>query len=186
MPLHKTNDHDESQPIIFRQGRTLTFFDEVNEASVGIAMRLIQIMLQESKKKPIQIMLNTPGGSVYDGLALYDYLMTCPAPTVIIGTGLVASMGVILLLAGDKRYLTKSARLMTHQIATSVEGKVSDVKIDYEETKALEKICDSIVAERTKQTIKEIEKDIRKGDRYMSPDLALKKGYIHKIIDYKN
>jgi ATP-dependent Clp protease protease subunit len=139
-------------------------------------------MIYESRTKEIQLILNTPGGQVYDGLALYDYLDSLQCPLVTIGTGLVASMGVIIFLAGNKRYFTQNTRLMTHQISTQVIGKVSDVKIDFEETKVLEKICNGIIANKTKQSIKVIENDIKKGDRYFGAEEALQRGYIHKII----
>jgi len=172
----------EGQPSIYRQGRSLYFFDEINNYTVAEALRLLQLMVNESSKKPVQIILNTPGGSVYDGLAFYDYLRYLSCPLMIIGTGLIASMGIIIILAGDKRCVTKNTRLMSHQISTQVQGKVSDVKIDFTETKELEKICDNIIAERTGQSLKVVQNEIKNGDKYLGAEEALKKGYIHKII----
>lgn len=172
----------DGQPSIYRQGRSLYFFDEINNYTVAEALRLLQTMVCEAPKKPVQIILNTPGGSVYDGLAFYDYLRYLSCPLMIIGTGLVASMGVIIILAGDKRCVTKNTRLMSHQISTQVQGKVSDVKIDYDETKELEKICDGIIAERTGQSLKVIQFELKKGDKYFGAEEALKRGYIQKII----
>ena len=172
----------EGQPSIYRQGRSLYFFDEINNYTVAEALRLLQLMVNEAPKKPVQIILNTPGGSVYDGLAFYDYLRYLSCPLMIIGTGLIASMGIIIILAGDKRCVTKNTRLMSHQISTQVQGKVSDVKIDFTETKELEKICDNIIAERTGQSLKVVQNEIKNGDKYLGAEEALKKGYIHKII----
>jgi ATP-dependent Clp protease protease subunit len=91
-------------------------------------------------------------------------------------------MGVIIILAGDKRYVTKNTRLMSHQISSQVQGKVSDIKIDYDETKELEKICDGIIAERTGQSLKAIQSELKKGDKYFGAEEALKRGYIQKIV----
>lgn len=165
-----------------RIGRIIFFFAEITDETVCEAIKLFQIIQDESVKKPIQFYLNSPGGSVYSGLALYDYILSCQAPVVTIGTGIVASMGVIVLLAGQKRYITQNTRLMVHQVSTTVQGKVSDVKIDYDETKKLEKICNEIVHRRTNQPIKSIEAEIKKGDRYMDVNEALKKNYVHEII----
>jgi ATP-dependent Clp protease protease subunit len=172
----------EGQPSIYRQGRSLYFFDEINNFTVAEALRLLQLMVNEAPKKSAQIILNTPGGSVYDGLCFYDYLRYLSCPLIIIGTGLVASMGVIIILAGDKRYVTKNTRLMSHQISSQVQGKVSDIKIDYDETKELEKICDGIIAERTGQSLKAIQSELKKGDKYFGAEEALKRGYIQKIV----
>jgi ATP-dependent Clp protease, protease subunit len=170
------------QKGVFRAGCTLYFFDEINAYSVSEALRLLQAIGSEFPKEPIQIILNSCGGSVYDGLCLYDYLESVKNPIIIIGTGLVASMAVIILLAGDERYLTKNARLMVHQIATHVEGKVNDVKIDYDETKELEKICNEIIANKIGSSIKKIASEIKIGDKYLSANEALEKGYIHGVI----
>ena len=169
---------------VYRQANTLYFFDEIDSYSVSEALRLLQLICSESPKKPrpIQIILNTPGGSVYDGLCLYDYLISLEYPLLIIGTGLVASMGIIILLAGQQRYVTKNTRLMTHQVSTAIQGKVSDVKIDFNETNELEKICIGIIAERTGQSIKSLEKESKMGDKYFGASEALKRKYIHKIV----
>jgi len=170
---------------VYRQGNTLFFFDEIDSYSVSEALRLLQLICSQSTKKkvqPIQIILNTPGGCVYSGLCLYDYLRSLECPLLVIGTGLVASMGIIILLAGEKRCVTKNTRLMTHQVSTAIQGKVSDVKIDFNETNELEKICLGIIAERTGQSIKTLEKESKMGDKYFGASEALKRKYIHKII----
>lgn len=182
MKFNFMEEMNQCRPGVYIQGRTLYFFDEVNNYTVAEALRLLQSVINENHKHPVQIVLNTFGGCVYNGLALYDYLRSLTCPLNIIGTGLVASMGVIILLAGEKRYASKTARFMSHQISTHVQGKVSDVKIDFEETKELEKIVDGIIAERTGQSLKSIQAEFKKGDKYFSAEQALKRGYIQKII----
>lgn len=172
----------EPRMAVSRLGRIIFFFAEITDETVCEAIKLCQVIQDESIKKPIEFYLNSPGGSVYSGLALYDYLMSCKAPILTIGTGIVASMGVLVLLAGQRRIATQNTRFMTHQVSTTVQGKVSDVKIDFDETKKLEKICNEIVNRRTNQSIKSIEKDIKSGDKYMDVNEALKKNYIHSII----
>ena len=91
-------------------------------------------------------------------------------------------MAVPLLLVGDERYMTKRARIMTHQISTSFEGKETDIRIDYEEVKLLGRVCNEIIANRIGSSIKTIANEIKLGDKYLSAEDALKKGYIQGII----
>jgi ATP-dependent Clp protease protease subunit len=173
----------EPRMAVSRLGRIIFFFAEITDETVCEAIKLCQMIQDESTKKPIEFYLNSPGGSVYSGLALYDYLLSCKAPIVTIGTGIVASMGVLILLAGQRRMATKNTRFMTHQVSSESKGRVSDIGIDYNETKKLEKICNEIINRRTNQSIKSIEKDIKIGDKYMDVTEAMKKNYIHQVIE---
>jgi ATP-dependent Clp protease, protease subunit len=181
----KQQDYDDFQPprvLVYCIERRIYMFDEICDASVCEMIKILDVLELQNPKKPIEILLSTPGGDVYSGLALYDRIRYSKCKICIVGTSLVASMGVLILLAGTERYMTKTARLMTHQISTTMQGKLTDVKIDYDELKKVDKLCNTIVAERTGQSIKKVENEIKGGDKYISVEEALKTGYIHKII----
>jgi len=170
---------------VSRYGRTVYFFDEINAASVSEAIKFIDQIEKENPKKPIEIILNTSGGNCYDGLALYDRIRFSKCNICIIGTGLVASMGFIVYLAGDQRLLMPNCILMNHQISSNPQGKLQDLKLELEEIKRIEAQCLAIMAERTGQAVKVIQKQISKGDDYIQPDRAIKEGIAHKILTLK-
>jgi ATP-dependent Clp protease protease subunit len=189
MPSPKQQDYDDFQPpkvLVYCISRRIYMFDEINDASVCEMIKILDVLELQNPKKPIEILLSTVGGCCYAGLALYDRLRYSKCKIIIISTGLTASMGVVILLAGAVRYATKNVHLLTHQVSSSMSGKTTDLGIDYDETKRLNKICNSLIAERTNQSLKQIEREIKIGDKYISAEEALKKGYIHKIIEYAN
>lgn len=170
---------------VSRHGRTIYFFDDISAESVSEAIKYLDQIEKENCKKPIEIILNTCGGNCYDGLALYDRIRYSKCPVCIVGTGLVASMGFIVFLAGDQRLLMPNCILMNHQISSNPQGKLQDLKLELEEIKRIEKQCLSIMAERTGQSVKVIQKQISKGDDYIQPERAVKEGIAHKILTLK-
>ena len=183
---YKTDDEFIStKAIVYRSGRCLYFFDEINPTSVVEAIKHIDEMEKESIKLPIEILLNTGGGSCYEGLALFDRIINCKCKTCIIGTGLVASMGLLVFLAGQYRYVTPYTTLMNHQLSSAPEGKVKDLKTEMREINRLEAICNQIIAERTGQTIKKIKADTENKDDYIIPERAIQEGFAHKILKRK-
>lgn len=181
MTKHEEINQD-NRTNVYYQDRTIYFFDEVNNATVCEAIRYIDL-LEKRSKKPIEIILNSGGGSCYEGLALYDRIRFSKCDICIIATGITASMGFIIFLAGKYRYLMPNTILMSHQISSNPEGKLGDLKIEMEEIKRLEKQCNIIISERTGLSIKTIEKQHSKGDYYITPETALKDGIAHKILD---
>lgn len=167
--------------LVRRLGRTIYFFDEVCEESVCEAMVLLR-MLEQENKKPIEIIIDSPGGSCYDGFALYDALRSSECQILTVGTGIIASMAVTLLLAGDERELTENARVMNHQVSTYIEGRMTDAEIDVIETKILEGMLLDIISERTGISIKTLKSERKIGDRYLSADQCITEGYADKMI----
>jgi len=172
---------EPSRITVYRVGRTLYFFDDVSSESVCEAVKILDNMERESKKE-IQIVLDTHGGYCYDGLALYDKIRHCQCQITIIGTGIVASMGFIIYLAGDTRLLMPNCILMNHQISSNPDGKLGDLKIELEEMKRIDKRCTEIISERTGQATKVIENKISKGDDYITPERAIKEKIAHGLV----
>jgi len=151
-------------------------------ANTVIAQMLFLAM--ESKTQDIYLYLNTPGGSVTAGLAIYDTMkyVKCDVSTCCIGQ--CASMGALLLSAGakGKRYSLPHARIMLHQPWGGAEGSATDVHIQAEEIMRLKKILNSIIAKETGQPLEKVEKDTER-DFYMSPEEALKYGIVDEVIE---
>jgi ATP-dependent Clp protease protease subunit len=182
--LEQEEYEDVRRSLVCCQGRTIYFFAEVNAASVLEAIRWIDYLEARSNKDEITLVINSKGGEIYDGLALYDRMRGSFCPITTIGTGLVASMAFIIFLAGDKRIGTKTVRFLNHQASAQLTGKVTDIKIEQIETDSLEKECLKIITERTSQSAKRIKKDIKIGDKYIHAEEALATHVIHVIQDY--
>lgn len=176
-------DDDEDNVVVFRRGRTIYFFDEVDEESVCEAIKFIDQIEEENNKKDISIRLNTGGGNCYDGLALYDRIRQSPCNVIITGTGLIASMGLIIFLAGDERKISENSRLLNHQI--SIEDFASNAvgfKIEQKEIDGLQTILTDIVSERTGQSVKKIANEILPGDKWITAQQAIENGYADELI----
>ena len=172
----------DTHPNIYCVERTLYFFDEVNQNTVSAAIRRIDVLERQNRKARIEIILNSPGGLCYDGYALYDRIRACQCPVVMIGTGIVASMGYVIYLAADIRYVMPNCILMQHQVSSTVDGKYGDIKIEAREIERIEKQLVRIISERTKQNPKLIEKQLARGNDYITPERAVKDGIAQKII----
>jgi len=178
-------EYDAYLPLVHRVDRTVFFYDDISSESVCRATVMIKKMLMESTKKPIEIVLSTEGGECYTGLAFYDFLRNCPCKVTIIGTGIIASMGLIIFLAGDYRVVTENTRVMSHQVSTDISGKLTDMEIDLKETKTIDDIMLKIIADRTNQSVFKLKKEVKTGDKWMSAEQAKIEGYVHKIVKNK-
>ncbi len=150
-------------------------------ASLAIAQMLH--LEAEDPDKDISIYVNSPGGSVTAGLAIYDTMQYIRPPVSTICVGMAASMGAILLLAGEKgkRQALPNARIMIHQPWGGVQGTASDISIHVEEILKTKKRLNEIIASHTGKELIDIEKDTDR-DRYMSSQQALDYGIIDKIL----
>lgn len=160
----------------------IIFIDDVidDDLANGVIAQMLYLDSLDSKT-PIDVYVNTPGGSVYAGLAIYDISEKIKAPIRTVCMGLVASMGVPLTLMGKERCATKRTRFMIHQPSGGAFGTASDVKISVKEIETLEKELYSIIAEKTGKTYEEVVKDCDR-DYWMSAEEALSYGIITKIL----
>jgi ATP-dependent Clp protease protease subunit len=182
---NKSNDRseDRDKTLVFCEGRTIYFFDEVDGDSVCEAIRLLDKLEAAAGKKDITLVINSGGGGCYDGLALYDRIRQSACNIKTRGTGLVASMGLVIFLAGDEREITENTRLLSHQISVSdFSGRAEDFRIEQKEIDALNNALTSIISERTGQTEKKIKADQRTGDYWISVELAKEEGYTDTVI----
>ena len=169
------------RPTVFVIERNIYFYDDVNNKTVCEAIKFLD-MLEKKSNKEITISINSYGGDIYQGLALYDRIRNSACKITTIGTGIVASMGLIVFLAGDHRLLTENTIILNHQGSGEIAGKTSDFKIEAREMSRLEKLSNEIISERTGIPIKTLLKDVKEGDKYIAPPNAVKQRYAHGLI----
>jgi len=137
----------------------------------------------ESKEEDIKLYINSPGGSVTAGLAIYDTMQYIKSDVSTICVGIAASMGSVLLAAGTKkkRFALPNSEIMMHQVMGGVQGQASDIEISAKQILKTKEKINNILAHHTKQPLKTIEKDTDR-DFYMSATNAKEYGVIDKII----
>lgn len=138
----------------------------------------------EDSKKDIQLYINSPGGSVYAGLSIYDTMQYVKPDVKTICVGMAASMGAVLLAAGakGKRSSLPNSRVMIHQVLGGAEGQASDIKIQAEEIMGLKETLNKIIAKHSGKPVAQVDKDTDR-DYYMSAKQAKDYGIIDSVIE---
>ena len=178
LPKRKIDDNDT---LVYKNGRTIYFYADVNNESICKTIRFLDELEKESKKE-IMIKICSSGGYVYSGFALYDRIRQSVCQINTIGTGIVASMALIIYLAGDYRSIEENATLLNHQACDEIEGRIEDLKIAMKETERIEQRVVEIIACHTGLTERKIINDIQKGDNYIKPERAVDEGFAHELI----
>lgn len=157
--------------------------EDVNEHTANVVVAQLLHLAYADPKKDIKLYINSPGGSVYDGLAIYDTMQYISPDVQTIGIGLQASMGAFLLSSGTKgkRFVLPSSRIMIHQPSSGTQGKITDQEITLNESILLKKKLNEIFAKNTGQKLSKIEKDMER-DFWMGADEARKYGIIDEVI----
>ena len=168
---------------LFRE-RIIFLSEEVDD---GIANAIVAYMLyldSEDSSKPIYLYINSPGGSVTAGMAIFDTMQHIKSEVITICVGLAASMGAFLLCAGEKgkRLALPHARIMIHQPLGGSRGQASDIEIEAREILRIRGVLDSILAERTGKDLETIQKDTDR-DYFMSAQEALEYGLVDQVIE---
>jgi ATP-dependent Clp protease protease subunit len=156
---------------------------EVNDAVANTIVAQLLFLQAEDPKKDIFLYINSPGGSVYDAMAIYDTMryVTCDIQTV--GIGMQASAAAFLLCSGakGKRFLLPNSTVMIHQPSSGTRGKVTDMEIDLRETLRLKRRLNEIMAENTGQKLERITEDMER-DKWLSAEEALEYGLVDKVV----
>ena len=163
--------------------RVVFLGEDVNAHTANLVVAQLLFLAHEDPKKDIKLYINSPGGSVYDGLAIIDTMNYISPDVQTIGIGLQASMGAMLLACGakGKRSVLPNSRIMIHQPSSGTEGKITDQEIMLREGVFLKKRLAEIFAERTGKPLAQVEKDMDR-DNWMSAEEAKKYGIIDEII----
>ena len=163
--------------------RVVFLVGPVNEISANLIVAQLLFLESENPDKDIFFYINSPGGSVSAGLAIYDTMQFVKPDVSTLCVGQAASMGALLLAAGDKdkRFCLPNSRVMIHQPMGGFQGQASDVEIHAKEILYLRERLNKILAERTGKTMEQIHKDTDR-DRFMSGDEAADYGLIDKVL----
>ncbi len=155
----------------------------VNDQMANLVVAQLLFLESENPEKEISLYINSPGGSVSAGMAIYDTMQFIKPDVSTLCTGMAASMGAFLLAAGakGKRFSLPNSRIMIHQPSGGSQGMASDIEIQAREILYLRTRLNGIMAERTGQSIEQIAKDTDR-DRFMSADEAVEYGLIDKVL----
>jgi ATP-dependent Clp protease protease subunit len=163
--------------------RVIFLVGEVNEQSANLIVAQLLFLESNNPEKDISLYINSPGGSVYAGMAIYDTMQFIQPEVSTLCTGFAASMGATLLAAGatGKRYALPNARIMIHQPHGGSQGVAADIEIQAREVLYQRQRLNTILAERTGQPLAQIEKDSDR-DNYMSAAQASEYGLIDHVL----
>ncbi|MFZ9161170.1 MAG: ATP-dependent Clp endopeptidase proteolytic subunit ClpP [Burkholderiaceae bacterium] len=163
--------------------RVVFLVGPVNDQSANLVIAQLLFLESENPDKDVSLYINSPGGSVSAGLAIYDTMQFIKPAVSTLCMGMAASMGAFLLAAGEKgkRYALPNSRVMIHQPLGGVQGQASDIEIHAREILSLRDKLNGILAERTGQSLETIARDTDR-DNFMSSDDALKYGLIDRVL----
>lgn len=183
--IEKTSYGERAYDIYSRllKDRIIFLGTAVDDAVANTIIAQLLFLENQSKDKEIKLYINSPGGSVTAGLAIYDTMQYIKPDVSTICIGMAASMGAVLLAAGQKgkRFVLPNAEIMIHQVMGGAEGQATDVKIRAEHILKIKDKLNKILAGHTGQPIDKIERDTDR-DNFMTPEEAVKYGLVDKII----
>ena len=184
--VEQTNRGERSYDIFSRllKDRIIILSDEVNEVTSSLIVAQMLFLEGEDPDKDINFYINSPGGSVTAGLAIYDTMQYIKSDVSTICIGMAASMGSFLLAAGakGKRMALPNSEVMIHQPLGGTRGQASDIKIHADHIIKTRERLNTILAERTGQALTTIERDTER-DNFMSAKEAMEYGIIDKVIE---
>lgn len=183
--IEKTHQGERAYDIYSRllKERIIFLGSEVDDNVANVIIAQLLFLESENNQKDIKLYINSPGGSVTAGLAIYDTMQYIKSDVSTICIGLAASMGAVLLAAGapGKRYTLPNSEIMIHQVLGAAEGQASDIKIRAERILKVRDTLNRILQDHTGQKIEQIEKDTDR-DNFMTAQEAKKYGLVDKII----
>lgn len=182
--IEKSNMGERAYDIYSRllKERIIFLGSPINDAVANTVIAQL-LFLDSENNKDIKLYINCPGGSVTDGLAIYDTMQFIKSDVSTIAIGLSASMAAVLLSGGakGKRFALPNAEILLHQVMGGAEGQATDIKIKAEQILRIKEKLNKLLAETTGQNIKKIENDTDR-DYYLNASEAVKYGLIDKII----
>lgn len=184
--IEQTNRGERSYDIFSRllNDRIIVLSDEVNDATASLVVAQLLYLEGQDSEKDISLYINSPGGSVTAGMAIYDTMqyIKCDVSTICIG--LAASMGAFLLSSGakGKRFALPHSEIMIHQPSGGAQGQATDIKIVADHILRTKQTLNKILAENTGKSMEEIARDTER-DNFMTAEEALKYGLVDKVIE---
>ena len=183
--VEQTSRGERSYDIFSRllNDRIVMLSEEVNDTTASLIVAQLLYLEAQDPDKDIQFYINSPGGSVTSGLAIYDTMQYIKPDVSTICVGMAASMGAFLLSSGakGKRIALPNAEIMIHQPSGGSQGQATDIQIQAEQILKIKKRLNQILAENTGKTVEEVERDCER-DHFMSAEEAQAYGLIDKVI----
>ncbi len=186
--IEKTANGERAYDIYSRllKDRIIFLAGPIDDRLANLVIAQLLFLASQDPKKDIKLYVNTPGGSVTAGLAIYDTMqyVNCPISTVCVG--LAGSMGAVLLAAGSKgkRFALPNSEILLHQVAGGVKGQAIEIEITAKQIMKIKDKLNKILAKHTNQPLSRIEKDTDR-DFYLSAEEAKKYGIIDEVIKTK-
>ncbi|HKL10506.1 MAG TPA: ATP-dependent Clp endopeptidase proteolytic subunit ClpP [Clostridia bacterium] len=183
--VEQTNRGERSYDIFSRllKDRIIFLGEEVNDATASLVVAQMLFLESEDPDKDISLYINSPGGSITSGMAIYDTMQFIKPDVSTICVGMAASMGAFLLAAGEKgkRYALPNSEIMIHQPLGGTQGQAEDIRIHAERIIKIREKLNVILSERTGQSLEKISIDTDR-DNFMGSEDAVKYGIIDKVI----
>ena len=186
--VEQTNRGERSYDIFSRllNDRIIMLSEEVNDTTASLVVAQLLYLEAQDPDKDIQFYINSPGGSVTAGMAIYDTMqyIKCDVSTICIG--MAASMGAFLLSSGakGKRLALPNAEIMIHQPSAGTQGQVTDMALHLKRLETIKKRLNEILAERTGKPVETVTADCER-DNFMTAQEAMEYGLIDKVIDHR-
>jgi ATP-dependent Clp protease protease subunit len=182
MSKYKTDMSYKDISTILLENRIINLVGEVDDGLAYQITSALMVMSEESDK-PIQMFINSPGGSVMSGLAIIDVMNHIKAPVYTIVTGLAASMGAAILSAGEKghRMALPNATVMLHQVSAGERGNIQDMRVGLEFTEKLNGKLMKMIAANCGKTVEQLESDTLR-DKWLFADEALAYGIVDEVV----
>ncbi|HUG00680.1 MAG TPA: ATP-dependent Clp protease proteolytic subunit [Longimicrobiales bacterium] len=183
--IERTSRGERSYDIFSRllMDRIIFLGTPIDDNVANIVIAQLLFLQADNPERDIYLYINSPGGSVYAGLGIYDTMQYLSAPVATMCVGIAASMGALLLAAGaeGKRSALPNSRIMIHQPSTGAQGTAADIEIQAKEILYARARLNQILANHTGQDVEQIADDVDR-DRFMSPDEALEYGIIDTVV----
>ena len=184
--VEQTNRGERSYDIYSRllKDRIIMLSEEVNDVTASLVVAQLLFLEAEDPDKDIYLYINSPGGSITSGMAIYDTMQYIKPDVSTICIGMAASMGAFLLNAGakGKRFALPNSEIMIHQPLGGFQGQATDIGIHAERILKIKKNLNAILSERTGKPLEVIEKDTER-DNFMTAQEAMEYGLIDKVMD---
>ncbi|EEG28516.1 ATP-dependent Clp endopeptidase, proteolytic subunit ClpP [[Clostridium] methylpentosum DSM 5476] len=186
MVVEQTSRGERSYDIYSRllNDRIIMLSDEVNDATASLVVAQLLYLEAQDPEKDIQLYINSPGGSITSGMAIYDTMNYIKSDVSTICIGMAASMGAFLLSAGakGKRLALPNSEIMIHQPSGGAQGQATDINIQAERIIKMKKQLNQMLADATGQPLEKIERDTER-DNFMSAQEACEYGLVDKVIE---
>jgi len=187
--VEQTGRGERSYDIYSRllKERIIFLSEAIDDHTASLIIAQLLFLDAEDSDKEAYMYINSPGGVVTAGMAIYDTMQYIKTKVSTICLGQAASMGAVLLAAGEpgRRFALPNARIMIHQPLGGAQGQATDIEIQTKEILRLKHVLNGILVKHTKQPLKKIEKDTDR-DFFMSSDEAVKYGLIDEVISYSS